>query len=64
MHSKRIVLYLVCFDGCSKGVTWLVRKSLDAACALVLTGPVGRLCILNVTIKDKSLSLIGGLCAQ
>ena len=33
--------------------------SLDATCALVLSDPAGRLCVLDVTIKDKAFRLIG-----
>ena len=45
------------FDSHSRGVTWLI--SLVATCALVLSDPVGRLYVLDVTIKDKALRLIG-----
>ena len=47
------------FDGRSRGVTWLVSRRLDASCALVLSDPAGRLCVLDVTIKDKAFRLIG-----
>ena len=47
------------FDGHSRGVTWLISRRLDATCALVLSDPVGRLCVLDVTIKDKAFRLIG-----
>ena len=49
------------FDGSSRGVTWLVSRRLDATCALVLSDPAGRLCVLDVTIKDKAFRLIGVL---
>lgn len=35
-----------------------MSKSLDAVCALIFVDPVGRLYLLDVTIKDKSLCLI------
>ena len=47
------------FDGHSRRVTWLVSRRLIATCALVLSDPAGRLCILYVTIKDKAFRLIG-----
>ncbi len=40
------------FDGRSRGVTWLVSRRLVATCALVLSDLAGRLCVLDVTIKD------------
>ena len=56
---SRGYLSSACFDGRSRGVTWLVSRSLDASCALVLSDPAGRLCVLDVTIKDKAFRLIG-----
>ena len=47
------------FDGRSRGVTWLISRRLDATCALVLSDPTGRLCVLDVTIKDKAFRRIG-----
>ena len=47
------------FDGRSRGVTWLVSRRLVATCALVLSDPPGRLCVLDVTIKDKAFRMIG-----
>ena len=47
------------FDGRSRGVTWLISRCLDSTCALVLSDPVSRLCVLDVTIKDKAFQLIG-----
>ena len=47
------------FDSRSRGVTWLISRHLDAMSALVLSDPVGRLCVLDVTIKDKAFRLIG-----
>ena len=41
------------------GVTWLISRRLDATCALVLSDPAGRLCVVDVTIKDKVFQLIG-----
>ena len=46
------------FDGRSRGVTWLISRRLDATCALVLSDPAGRLCVVDVTIKDKAFRLI------
>lgn len=57
--SKMFVIYSASLDGLSRGVSSQVSKSLHAACDLVFTDPAGRLCILDVTIKDKSLRLIG-----
>ena len=48
-----------CFDGRSRGVTWLISRRLDATCALVLSDPADRLCVVDVTIKDKAFRLIG-----
>ena len=48
------------FDGRSRGITRLISRRLDATCALVLSDPVGRLCILDVIIKDKAFRQIGG----
>ena len=47
------------FDGRSRGVTWLISRRLDTTCALVLSDPADRLCVLDVTIKDKAFRLIG-----
>ena len=47
------------FDGRSRGITRLISRRLDATCALVLSDPAGRLCILDVTIKDKAFRQIG-----
>ena len=47
------------FDGRSRDVTWLISRRLDATCALVLSDPVGRLCVVDVTIKDKAFRLTG-----
>ena len=51
--------FSACFDGCSRGVTWQVSRRLDASCALVLSDLAGRLCVLDITIKDKAFWLIG-----
>ncbi len=37
----------------------MVSRRLVATCALVLSDPAGRLCVLDVTIKDKAFRLIG-----
>ena len=57
--SRGYLSFSACFDGRSRGVTWLVSRRLDALCALVLSDPAGRLCVLDVTIKDKAFRLIG-----
>ena len=57
--ARGYLSFSACFDGRSRGVTWLVSRSLDASCALVLSDPAGRLCVLDVTIKDKAFRLIG-----
>ena len=57
--SRGYLSFSACFDGRSRGVTWLVSRRLDASCALVLSDPAGRLCVLDVTIKDKAFRLIG-----
>ena len=38
------------FDGHSRGVTWLLSRRLIATCALVLSDPVSRLCVLGVQL--------------
>lgn len=53
--SKRFVLYSVYSDESLRGVSWLVM----AVCALFFADLVGKLFMLNVTIKDKPLCLIG-----
>ena len=57
--SRDYLSFSAYFDGRSRGVTWLISRRLDATCALVLSDPAGRLCILDVTIKDKAFRLIG-----
>ena len=57
--SRGYLSFSACFDGRSRGGTWLVSRRLDASCALVLSDPSGRLCVLDVTIKDKAFRLIG-----
>ena len=52
--SKDCLAFSAYFDGCSRGVTWLVSRRLITTCALA-----GRLCVLDVTIKDKAFQLIG-----
>ena len=47
------------FDGRSRGVPLLVSRRLVATCALILSDPAGRLCVLDVTIKDKEFQLTG-----
>lgn len=53
------VFYSVCFDGCLRCVSWLVRKSLNVVCALGFTSVSDRHCMLDITMKDKALHLIG-----
>ena len=57
--SKDYLSFSAYFDGRSRGVTWLISRRLDASCALVLSDLAGRLCVLDVTIKDKAFRLIG-----
>ncbi len=57
--SKDYLSFSACFDGRSRGVTWLISRRLDATCALVLSDPAGRLCVVDVTINDKAFRLIG-----
>ena len=57
--SRDYLSFSANFDGRSRGVTWLISRHLDASCALVLSDPAGRLCVLDVTIKDKAFRLIG-----
>ena len=57
--SRDYLSFSAYFDGRSRGVTWLISRHLDASCALVLSDPAGRLCVLDVTIKDKAFRLIG-----
>ena len=57
--SRDYLSFSAYFDGRSRGVTWLISRRLVATCALVLSDPAGRLCILDVTIKDKAFRLNG-----
>ena len=57
--SRDYLSFSAYFDGRSRGVTWLISRRLDATCALVLLDLAGRLCVLDVTIKDKAFQLIG-----
>ena len=57
--SRDYLSFSAYFDGRSRGFTWLISRRLDASCALVLSDPAGRLCVLDVTIKDKAFRLIG-----
>ena len=41
------------FDSHSRGVTWLINKCLISTVILVLSDPMGRRYILDVTIKDR-----------
>lgn len=50
--SKRFVFYSECFDGRSRGISWLAGKSLNAARALIIVDPAGKLCVMDVIIKD------------
>ena len=62
--SKDYLSFSAYFDGRSRGVTWLISRRLDDTCALVLSDPAGRLCVVDVTIKDKGVSLDWGLWTQ
>ena len=57
--SRDYLSFSAYFDGRSRGVTWLISRRLDATRALVLSDPADRLCVLDVTIKDKAFRLIG-----
>ena len=57
--SRDYLSFSAYFDGRSRGVTWLISRRLDATCALVLSDLAGRLCVLDLTIKDKAFRLIG-----
>ena len=57
--SRDYLSFSAYFDGRSRGVTWLISRRLDATCALVLSDLVGRLCVLDVTIKVKAFWMIG-----
>ena len=57
--SRNYLSFSAYFDGRYRGVTWLISRHLDATYALVLSDPADRLCILDVTIKDKAFRLIG-----
>ena len=57
--SRDYLSFSAYFDGRSRGVTWLMSRRLDATCALVLSDLTGRLCVLDITIKDKVFRLIG-----
>lgn len=62
MLTKRFDLFSAFYDGCSRGVSWLVNCSLEAVCTLVFADLEGRLCIVDATIKDQAFHW--GLCAQ
>ena len=57
--SKDHLSFSAYFESSSRGVTWLVSRRLVAMWALVLSDPTGRLCVQDVTIKDKVFRLIG-----
>ena len=57
--SRDYLSFSAYFDGRSRGITWLVSRRLVATCVLVLSDPAGRLCVLDVAIKDKAFWLIG-----
>lgn len=57
--SKRFLVCSPCFDGRSKCVSQLASYSFNAACALFFADATGSLCILGVSIKDKSHRPIG-----
>lgn len=48
------------FDKCSRDVFWPVSCSLDATCSIVFMDPVGKLCMLDVTIK--CIDSLGLMC--
>ena len=57
--SKDFLLFSAYFDSHSRGVSWLISRSLNAACTLVFADPAGRLCVVDATIKGEAFRLIG-----
>ena len=57
--SMNYLSFSAYFDGRSRGVTWLINRRLDATRALVLSHPADRLCVLDITIKNKTFRLFG-----
>lgn len=57
--SKWFRLYSAYFDSRFRGVSWLIRRPLTASCAHVFADSEGRICVLDITIKGKSLRFIG-----
>ena len=50
---KSLQIFSAYFDGCGRGVSWVIGRSLKVRWSLVFSEPVGRLCMVDVTIKDK-----------
>ena len=57
--SRDFLLFSAYFDSHSRGVSWLISRSLNAACTHVYADPAGRLCVVDVTIKGEVFRLIG-----
>ena len=57
--SKTFKAYSAYYNSRSRGVSWLVKRSLDASCDPCYLDPEGRLCVLDVTIKGRAFRLIG-----
>lgn len=52
-------LYSAHYDTHARGVTWLVKRTLDASCDPIYADPEGRLLVLDVTVKDVAFRFIG-----
>ena len=57
--TKRYDLFSAYFDSHSRGVSWLISHSLKATCSLVFADPAGRICVVDITIKEDTFRLIG-----
>lgn len=55
---KRFHHYSAYFDSRSRGVSWLISRSFTASRVLVFADPEDRLCVVDVTIKGKSIRFI------
>jgi len=51
--------FSACFDGRSRGVSWLFSRNLHASCSLVFSDPTGRLCVVDATIEGRAFRFIG-----
>ena len=57
--SRDFRLFSAYFDGRSRGVSWLISKSLEVTADLVFADPAGRLCVVDITIKGEQFRLVG-----